>query len=190
MRRYGRPGRRSGPVGYGWWAALAVAAVCCGLAGWACARAAADPDRARARERADALAAGRLHLARLSSADPARPGAARAEWLDASAGPLRARLATAAPEARIPARATVTDAALTALDTRAGTATLIATVQVVLTPGTGRPTTDRRRLEAGLTRTPEGWRVSRLAAVPVAGTGGGPGGENGRTEPDREGGPE
>lgn len=69
------------------------------------------------------------------------------------------------------ARATVTEAALTALDERAGTAKLIATVRVDVTPrGGGAATTDRKRLEAVLTRTGEDtWRVAALSAVPVAG---------------------
>lgn len=69
------------------------------------------------------------------------------------------------------ARATVTEAALTALDTRAGTAKLIATVRVDVTPrGGGAPSTDRKRLEAVLTRTAENtWRVAALSAVPVTG---------------------
>ncbi|OKJ93515.1 hypothetical protein AMK26_34065 [Streptomyces sp. CB03234] len=137
-RRYGR-----GPAAAV--AAVAVAALLCGLAGWSYARAAGDETRAYAEARDSALDAGRRHVARLSSVDAGLPGTASA-------------------------RATVTDAALTALDVRAGTAELIATVRVETTPGDGRPAgTDRKRLEADLTRTGDGWKVTALTAVPVAG---------------------
>lgn len=64
-------------------------------------------------------------------------------------------------------RGTVTDAAVTELDTRAGTAKLIATVQVQVTPAAGAATTDRKRFEAGLSRTAGGWKLTALTAVPV-----------------------
>jgi Mce-associated membrane protein len=64
-------------------------------------------------------------------------------------------------------RGTVTDAAVTELDTRAGTAKLIATVQVRVTPATGTATTDRKRFEAGLSRTADGWKLTALTAVPA-----------------------
>lgn len=121
----------------GWWAAVAVAALLCGLAGSWYARAAADGTRAYAEARDDALEAGRGDVARLSGTD-----------------------ATGAP-----VRATVTDAALTALDDRAGTARLIATVRVESRPGGA----ERRRLEATLARTGDGWKVTTLTGVPVAG---------------------
>ncbi|MEU9980839.1 hypothetical protein [Streptomyces sp. NPDC050856] len=160
------PGRR-----YGRWAALAAAALLCGSAGWAYARAAGDETRARAQIRDTALAAGRQHLAGLSSLDAARPDASLRQWLAASAGDLRAELERAGrPGSRTSVRATVTDAALTALDTRAGTAGLIATVRVDTAPPEGGPGSDRKRLEATLARTRDGWKVTGLLAVPVGGS--------------------
>ncbi|MGA4864390.1 hypothetical protein ACPCAC_03240 [Streptomyces lavendulocolor] len=168
----GRPGGwgRSGA----WTAvAVAVAALLCGLAGWSYAGAAGDGTRAYAEARDDALAAGRAHVARLSSVDAARPDAVRAGWLDATTGDLHTRLKGTDPRkgtGGASTRATVTDAALTALDDRAGTAGLIATVSVTTTPAGGRPGgTDRKRLEAALARTGDGWKVTALTAVPVAG---------------------
>lgn len=156
------------------WAAVAVAALLCGLAAWSYARAAGDGSRAYAETRDDALDAGRGHLARLSSVDAAHPDAARTQWLDATTGDLHEQLKKAGPRkdtGTASARATVTDIALTALDDRAGTARLIATVRVETTPRDGRPTgTDRKRLEATLTRTGDGWKVTALTAVPVAGS--------------------
>ncbi|MFB7938932.1 hypothetical protein ACFC39_17790, partial [Streptomyces sp. NPDC056049] len=93
-----------------------------------------------------------------------------AAWRDASTGALRTELARTEPAVGASARATVTEAALTALDARAGTAKLIATVSVDVTPAGGAATSDRKRLEAVLTRTGEHtWRVAALSAVPVAG---------------------
>ncbi|GGU23004.1 hypothetical protein [Streptomyces lavendofoliae] len=166
--------RAAGQARLGWWAAVAVAALLCGLAGWSCVRAAGDGTRAFAEERDDVLAAGRDHVARLSSVDAADPGAARARWLDATTGDLHARLKGTDPRkgtGGASTRATVTDAALTALDDRAGTAELIATVSVETTPAAGRPGgTDRKRLEAALVRTGGGWKVTALTAVPVGGS--------------------
>ncbi|MFF8289780.1 hypothetical protein ACF068_11205 [Streptomyces sp. NPDC016309] len=159
---------------YGWWAAVAVAALLCALAGRSYAGAAGDATRALAEARDHALADGRGHLARLRGLDAAHPAAARAQWLDATTGDLHEQVRTAAPrkdaDPGASARATVTDAALTALDDRAGTARLIATVRVETTPADGGPAaTDRERLEAGLVRTGDGWKVAALTAVPVAG---------------------
>ncbi|GAA2514306.1 hypothetical protein [Streptomyces gobitricini] len=162
--------------GRGWWpaVAVAVAALLCGLAGWSYVRAAGDGTRAYAEARDDALAAGRGHVARLSSVDASRPDTARARWLDATAGDLHEQLKATDPRKATggaSTRATVTDAALTALDDRAGTAELIATVRVETTPAGARPGgTDRKRLEATLARTGDGWKVTALTAVPVAGS--------------------
>ncbi|MEU7278157.1 hypothetical protein AB0A69_05100 [Streptomyces sp. NPDC045431] len=154
-------GRGTGLIRYGWWAALLVAALLCGAAGWSYARTAGDEDRAYAEARDTALATGQRHLAVLNS-----PG--RRAWLEVSAGELREELSRTGPTSDASGtsvRATVTDAALTAFDHRAGTARLIATVRVE----TGPSARDRRRLEAELLRTPDGWKVTALTAVPAAG---------------------
>ncbi|WP_256107175.1 hypothetical protein [Streptomyces sp. ODS05-4] len=155
-----------------WWAALALAALLCAAAGGAYLRTAGDGDRSYAHTRDTALDTGRRQVEKLSSVDPERAAESRTGWLTAATGALRDQLARAKPPAADApaARATVTAAALTALDERAGTAVLIATAEVETTPPGGRATTDRRRLEADLTRTADGWKVSALTAVPVAGS--------------------
>lgn len=166
MRRPGRADRRR-------WAAVAAAALLCGGAGWSYARAAGDGTRAYAETRDTALAAGREHLARLSSYDGRRAEEDRRAWLEASAGELHEELERTEPPAGVSARATVTDAALTALDDRAGTARLIATVRVETSAAgrtAGPPATDRTRLEADLVRTGDGWKVTALTALPATGT--------------------
>ncbi|WP_030316748.1 hypothetical protein [Streptomyces flavochromogenes] len=154
--------------------ALVVALGFCGTGAWTYAQARTDEGLAFSRERDTALAEGRDRLTVLNSLDASTREHAAAgirAWRDASTGPLRTELGRTTPAVGASARATVTEAALTALDTRAGTAKLIATVRVDVTPrGGGAATTDRKRLEAVLTRTGEDtWRVAALSAVPVAG---------------------
>ncbi|OAR23091.1 hypothetical protein A8W25_26605 [Streptomyces sp. ERV7] len=156
---------------------LVFALALCGVSGWSYARARGDGDLAYAHSRDAALADGRRHLARLNSLDARDVDKGLAAWLDATTGPLGDELRTTRDKsARIlkeqgtTTRAEVTDAALTELDDRSGTARLIATVRIEAQPRTGGPTTDRKRFEAGLTRTGGGWKLASLTAVAV-GTG-------------------
>ncbi|WP_329402527.1 hypothetical protein [Streptomyces melanogenes] len=156
---------------------LVLALALCGVSGWSYARARGDDDLAYAHSRDAALAAGRRHIARLNSVDARDVDAGLAAWLDATTGPLRdelrttrAKSAEVIEEQGTTTRAEVTDAAVTELDDRSGTARLIATVRIEAQPRTGVPTTDRKRFEAGLTRTGGGWKLASLTAVAV-GTG-------------------
>ncbi|WP_299534697.1 hypothetical protein [uncultured Streptomyces sp.] len=159
------------------WACVAAAALLCGLGGWSYADARADDTLAMAKSRDTALVEGKAHLRRLNSMDAkdaAHVDAGLAGWLDATTGPLhdqlagtRAEDAAALKKAGSSARGTVTEAALTALDERGGTAQLIATVEVVVTPRTGAAGTERKRFDATLQRTGDGWKVKALTAVPV-----------------------
>ena len=153
-------------------AALALAVGFCGTGAWTYAQARTDDSLAYGRERDAALADGRAGIAALTTLDASTRQ--RAEqgiraWRAAATGPLREELGGTDAKAGTSARGTVTEAAVTALDTRSGTAKLIATVRVEITPaGTGRPATDRKRLEAVLARTGDGeWKVRALNAVPV-----------------------
>lgn len=161
----------------GGWAAVLVAVLVCALGGWSYARTRGDDTLAYAKSRDAALTAGRHHLARLNSLDGTDARSVDdglRQWLDVSTGPLHDQLARTrekdADELRRnggTARGTVTDAALTALDERAGTAGLIATVDVRITPRTGPAGTERKRFEATLARTADGWKVKSLTAIPV-----------------------
>ncbi|PKV88917.1 hypothetical protein [Streptomyces sp. TLI_146] len=151
---------------------LVLALALCGVSGWSYARARGDADLAYAHSRDAVLAAGRHHIARLNSVDAHDVDADLDAWLDATTGPLRDELRTTRAEsARVIAeqgtttRAEVTAAAVTELDDRSGTARLIATVRIQGEPRTGTPTTDRKRFEAGLTRTRGGWKLASLTAV-------------------------
>ncbi|WP_399884610.1 hypothetical protein ACGH7X_12330 [Streptomyces sp. BBFR51] len=155
-------------------AGLALALALCGTGAWTYAQARTDDSLAYGRERDEALADGREGIAVLTTLDAStRQRAERSirDWRDVSTGPLRKELGGTEAKTGASARATVTEAAVTALDTRSGTAKLIATVRVEVTPAaTKKPSTDRKRLEAVLTRTGEGeWKVRALSAVPVEG---------------------
>ncbi|MCY0946200.1 hypothetical protein [Streptomyces antarcticus] len=157
-------------------AGLAVALAFCGTGAWTYAQARTDDALAFSRERDDALAQGRDHLAVLNTLDASTREHAETgikAWRDASTGPLHTELSATRAATGASARATVTEAAVTALDVRAGTAKLIATVRVDVTPqGASKATSDRKRLEAVLERTGDDtWKVRALSAVPVAGAG-------------------
>ncbi|MFF1832623.1 hypothetical protein ACFVXE_00170 [Streptomyces sp. NPDC058231] len=161
----------------GGWAAVLAAALICALGGWSYAQARGDDDLAYAKTRDAVLAEGKHHLARLNSLDgkdAVSVDAGLRQWLAVSTGPLHDQLARTrskdASELRksgSTARGTVTDAALTALDERTGTAELIATVDIEVTPRTGNAGTERKRFEATLARTADGWKVKALDAIPV-----------------------
>ncbi|WP_416520421.1 hypothetical protein [Streptomyces achromogenes] len=157
-------------------AGLALAVGFCGTGAWTYVQARTDDASAYGRQRDRALAEGRAGVTVLTTLDASTRQRAEAgiqAWRAASTGPLRDALGRTEPKAGASARGTVTEAAVTALDARTGTAKLIATVSVEVTPaGTKRPATDRKRLEAVLTRTDSGeWKVRALNAVPLAGYG-------------------
>jgi Mce-associated membrane protein len=163
----------------GGWAALLAAVLVCALGGWSYTQARGDDTLSYAEARDAALAEGKRHLARLNSLDgkdATTVGTGLDAWLGASTGPLHERLkgtrssdANELTKSGSTARGKVTDAALTALDERTGTAELIATVDVEVTPRTGRAGTERKRFEATLARSGDGWRVSALTAIPIGG---------------------
>jgi Mce-associated membrane protein len=154
-------------------AAVAVALVFCAFGGWTYAQAEGDESLAHAASRDTALAEGKERVETLTSFDAERPEAGLRRWLDAATGPLREELKRTKTKGGPTTRAEVTDAALTALDDRTGTAELIATVEVATVTaqqaGGTAPDTRRKRLEATLARTADGWKVQSLAAVPVGG---------------------
>jgi Mce-associated membrane protein len=159
-----------------WSTAWVVAAVLCALSAWSYADTRGDAALGYAKARDTVLAAGQQDITRLNTVDAAHLDRDLGQWLDATTGPLHDQLSRthAADTAALKAsgtstRGTVTDAAVTELDTRAGTAKLIATVQVQVVPKSdaGAATTDRKRFEAGLSRTADGWKLTALTAVPV-----------------------
>ncbi|WP_371483014.1 hypothetical protein [Kitasatospora sp. NBC_00315] len=160
--------------------AVLAAAVFCALAAHSYAQARDDDTLAQARARDTVRTVGQEEIGRLNSVDAQHVEDWLRERLDATSGPLHDQMRrstdsdrTALQQSGASARGTVTDAAVTALDRAAGTAKLIATVDVLVTPkaGGGTPSTDRKRFEATLDRTADGWRITTLTAVPVADSG-------------------
>ncbi|MFG1806428.1 hypothetical protein [Streptomyces sp. NPDC049040] len=158
----------------GWVAAWTVAAVVCALGAWSYTGTRGDDALNYGKARDTALSDGQRDIALLNTVDAAHAEADLGRWLTATTGPLHDRLAgthtadaATLKQSGTSTRGTVTDAAVTELDTRAGTAKLIATVEVRVTPAAGTATTDRKRFEAGLSRTAGGWKLTALTAVPV-----------------------
>lgn len=96
-------------------------------------------------------------------------------WQATSTGPLAEELAGTRDtsrarivEARTVTQGTVVDAAVTELDPARGTASVIASVEVVVTPETGAAATKRVRFAAEMTRTDQGWLLSGIAQVPTS----------------------
>ncbi|SEG17585.1 Mce-associated membrane protein [Thermomonospora echinospora] len=154
---------------------LAAAVAFAGWGGWSYWQAGRDEAVDFGKTRDEVLAAGRQAVADLNTMDATQVDQSLRRWLDASTGPLREELTRArdrnrqqVQQSRTSARGTVTDAAVLQLDPRAGTAQLIAMVRVEITPASGAgASTDRKRFEAGLARTPDGWKLRSLTAIPV-----------------------
>lgn len=68
--------------------------------------------------------------------------------------------------------ANVVDAAVGELDGRAGVARVLVGVDVTVTPEGQKPTVTRQRIEAEMTKTPDGWKVSALDPLLTPGEGG------------------
>jgi Mce-associated membrane protein len=69
--------------------------------------------------------------------------------------------------------ATVSDAAVGELDSRSGVARVLLGVDVTVTPEGQQPTVTRQRIEAEMTRTDDGWKVSALDPLLTPGNGNG-----------------
>ncbi|MBE1531785.1 hypothetical protein [Actinomadura algeriensis] len=158
------------------WGAVLAAVVFLGWSGWTVWRddPAASGPAGPTGDRAVVLRAAERHIAALNSMDGANVDAGLRAWLGATTGALHAQLQRddAANRRKIgasgtDAEATVTGAAVTSLDGAAGKAKVIAAVRVRLTLRGGEPTMQRKRFAAELARTPQGWKLESLTAVPV-----------------------
>jgi len=158
------------------WVALLASAAFIAWSSWSLWQAwQGSDDAAFAKDRDLVLRTGEQQVAVLNTMDWTRADAGLRQWANVATGPLHDQLQREAPasrqkivQARRTAVATVDDAAVLSLDTRSGTAQLIATVQIRLTPQGGQTTVQRQRFEAGLSRTPKGWRLKSLTAIPVS----------------------
>ncbi|MGI5417859.1 hypothetical protein [Actinomadura luteofluorescens] len=170
--------RRRGGLLAGWgvagWTVVAAAVVFLAWSGWTAWHGEPDARSGPERARDVVLRSAREQIAALNSMDPARVDTGLLAWRDASTGALHDQLARDEPQnrakigqSRTTAAATVTGAAVTSLDVREGKAKVIASVQVKLALRGGAPTLQRKRFEAGTVRTPSGWRLESLTAIPV-----------------------
>lgn len=153
-----------------------AAAVFAGWAGWSWQSASHSAALAASRVRDEALQAGEQAVQNFSTLDYRRVRQGLDLWEQSSTGGLRAEIVAGRAQfeqqvvqAKTVTTAQVLDAALTSLNVRAGTATLIAAVQITVTPTRGAPVVKQNRLEGVLTRTPDGWKLSALGQVPVSG---------------------
>lgn len=94
-------------------------------------------------------------------------------WAEVTTGALREEIDNLVGSQReqLLAAKTVTEAQVVSvgvrdLDTDAGTATALAAVKVTKSAGGARPTTVYQRIEATLSNTDDGWKLSGLSAVP------------------------
>lgn len=153
-----------------------VAAVFAGWSGWSWHGASHSAALAANRARDNALQAGEQAVQNFNTLDYRKVRQGLNLWEQSSTGGLRAEIVAGhaqfeqqVVQARTVTSAQILDAALTSLDIRAGTATIIVAVQVTVTPAHGAPVIKQNRLEGVLTRTPDGWKLSALGQVPVAG---------------------
>lgn len=86
-----------------------------------------------------------------------------AEELTGTRDSSRARII----EARTVTQGKVVDAAVTELDPARGVASVIASVELVVTPEKGEPATKRLRFTAEMTKTDRGWLLSGIAQIPA-----------------------
>lgn len=154
---------------------VVLAAVFAGWAGWSWYGAAHSGPSAAAQLRDRVLQAGEQAVQNFNTLDYRKVAQGLALWEQSSTGPLHAEILAgrATFEREIQQTKTVTtarilDGALTSLNTRAGTASLIVAVQTTVTPATGTPQVKQSRLAGTLTRTPAGWKLSKLGQVPVS----------------------
>ncbi|MBE1463313.1 Mce-associated membrane protein [Kibdelosporangium phytohabitans] len=147
-------------------AAVVVAAGFAGWSGWTWW----DADQTAAREAA--LDSGRRAIATFNTLDYRRIDEGLDRWQRVSTGALTDELRQTGEGSRkqIEQAKTVTegrvlDAAITEFDPPR--ATVIAAVEIVVTPDGGQPVTKRSRMRAELVRTDTGWKVGALGQIPA-----------------------
>jgi Mce-associated membrane protein len=125
-----------------------------------------------ARTREDVLHQGERRLVVLNTLDHRDPAKVQRDWQAAATGLLLDQLTRDRDayvqdigSAKTVTAVTVLAAAVTSLDVHSGQATLIAVLEVDVTPDGGQTTAKRTRFDAGLTRTGEEWLLSSVRVV-------------------------
>ena len=152
--------------------AVGLAAAAAAVFGAVWAFAATSPTLALARDRDAALADARQAAVNLNTLDYRNVAAGLDLWQQSSTGEVlaefqqnRDQYAKLVQESRRATVASVADAAVTELDERAGVARVLVAVDVTVTPEGQVPAVTRQRLQMEMTRTPAGWKTSRLSPV-------------------------
>jgi Mce-associated membrane protein len=156
----------------------ALAALFAAWSGWSWYRASTAGPPSGAQLRDQVLQAGEQAVQNFNTLDYRNVAAGLALWEQSSTGPLHMEISSGRTqfERQIKQTKTITtarilDGALTALNPRAGTASIIAAVQITVTPASGSPVTKQSRLAGTLTKTSSGWKLSQLGQVPVGAAG-------------------
>lgn len=133
-----------------------------------------SPDPSAAAARDTMLLSARQDIVVLNTLDYRDVDAGLKRWAAASTGTLHNSLTnvTASEKQHIVSAKSVTtakvlDAAVVSLDTKAGSATVIASIDITVTPDGGKAVVKRERLRAELTRVGSVWRVNSIAQVGV-----------------------
>ena len=152
--------------------AVGLAAAAAAVFGALWAFAATSTTLALARDRDAALADARQAAVNLNTLDYRNVAAGLDLWQQSSTGEVlaefqqnREQYAKLVQESRRATVASVADAAVTELDERAGVARVLVAVDVTVTPEGQVPAVTRQRLQMEMTRTPAGWKTSRLSPV-------------------------
>jgi len=160
--------------------AVVLAAIAAATLGALWALAATSGSLELARDRDAVLVDARQVAINLNTLDYRNAAAGLDLWQQSSTGPVltefeqnRDQYAKLVQEARRATVATVPAAAVTELDELAGVARVLVAVDVTVTPEGQAPAVTRQRLQMEMTRTPSGWKVSKLSPVraPTSGAG-------------------
>ncbi|QUQ70616.1 hypothetical protein [Kutzneria sp. CA-103260] len=150
---------------------LLAALIFCGvsLVGWL--GASGDESVQFAGTRDDVLRVGKQELINFYTLDYKNPDASFDRLVQSSTGDLATAIKQGEAtwkkqltDQKSSSTAKVLDAAVTELDDRAGTATVVAIVEVDVTPDNGKPA-NRLPMQIQLSRTDQGWKLSQAGSI-------------------------
>jgi Mce-associated membrane protein len=154
--------------------AFVVSAIVAIFFGTSWALAANDPSIALAVARDTALQQGSQEIVNFNTLDYRKVQQGLTLWANSSTGTLhteveqgRATNAARITQAKTTTTAQVLTAGINQLNTNAGNATMIAVVNVTVTPAGQQPVQKRFRYQAALTRVGTQWKLSSLGQVAV-----------------------
>jgi Mce-associated membrane protein len=155
-------------------AVFVVAVACAAWFGWSWYSAAHTGTPAASLARDRALADGEQAVQNFNTLDYRHVDQGINLWLQSSTGALhsqvlsgRTQFAQQVEAAKTITTARVLDGAVTALNVRAGTASVIVALQITVDPATGSPVVKQNRLQAQLSLTSGGWRLTEIGQVPT-----------------------